>query len=184
MSGKESVRMNDKKEPLKLESGKAETLKLVSTEPFWNGTDNYGKPKYGFKIIHISGADAMFVSDKVKLIIDTSNVQANQNFTILLDQAKNAEGQPINFWTLDKMDGNGSKTSNQWAEFDSPEAVIDTPAPSTEGPASTRHENRHENLFDVADQIQALEIRITKLESKLNEKNTTTAEVSSGDVPF
>ena len=58
----------EKKEPLRLEAKKPETLKLVDTEPFWNGTDNYGKPKYGFKIIHISGADAMFVSDSVKTL--------------------------------------------------------------------------------------------------------------------
>ena len=182
MSGKESVKMNDKKEPLQLVSGKAETLKLVSTDPFWNGTDNYGKAKYGFKIMHISGADAMFVSDKVKLIIDTSGVQAGNEFTILLDQAKNSDGQPINFWTLDRNDGNGAKTSNQWAEFESPAAVVDPPAPA---PATPRHDNRHENLFEVADQVKALEIRVTKLESKLNKTNEAATPTDGvGDLPF
>ena len=177
--------MSDKKDPLQLASGTPETLKLVSTDPFWNGTDNYGKPKYGFKIMHISGADAMFVSDKVKLIIDTSNVQAGQEFIILLDQAKNSDGNPINFWTLDRKDGNGAKTANQWAEFDSPAAVVDPPAPSQEGPATKRHENRHENLFDVADQLNALELRVTKLESKINKTDQAETPTDGvGDLPF
>ena len=167
MSGKRRKQMNDvaKKEPLKLVAKQPEQIKLGDTEPFWNGTDNYGKPKYGFKIIHISGADAMFVSAAVKLIIDQSGVRSGEEFTLLLDQGTNGEGQPINFWTLDKNDGIGAKTANQWAEYDSPEAVIADPEPQTENP---RRETRSENLFDVSDQLKALEIRVAKLEEKSN----------------
>ena len=142
--------MENKKEPLKFEKNKEETLSLIDSGFFWQGTDNYGKPKYGYKISHISGADVMFVSDAVKNILEASNTDVSMNFVLVLDSITDAEGNPKTAWKL-----NG-KTTYEWLA-ENPEKEIQPNATVAEQPKP----------IEPVSGEKSLEQRVSELESKV-----------------
>ena len=134
--------------------------------------DEYGT-SYEFMIRH-EEASVWYASKTVVELIQAAKITPDTECVWEFCNVK-FDDKYTKFWKL-----NG-KTKRQWLENEQEQSNIDRMSkqiaedksqnaykPVQEKPASPRHENRHENLFEVADRVAKLEKEIEALKSKLN----------------